>query len=124
MAFPAVVTRAVFLAGAVVLALAPGSALAEPTSHGAILPNGAHEVGKDRYQSPSPYLETVKFYWKVYSSEHYPRTQIADLPGVRGVHIANPGHGNWEGLNVYELNGTTRIFVLPREASPKPRKSS
>ena len=107
------------------LCVASSVALGEPTSHGAILPSGAHEVGKDRFQSPSPYAETLKFYWKTYSLERYPRTTIADLPGVRAVHIANPGGGHWDGINIYELNGTsTRIFVLPREASPKARKSS
>lgn len=110
----------------VAAALWPAAALAEPTSHGALLPNGAHEVGKDRYQSPSPYAETVKFYSKIYSTEHYARRAIADLPGVRAVHIDNPGRGGWEGLNIYELNGVTRIFVLAREQAPKTgaRKSS
>jgi hypothetical protein len=90
-----------------------GSA-AEPSAYGAILPNGAHQVGKDRYQSPSGFGETLKFYSKVYSVEHYPRKAIADLPGVRAIHLVNGGRGEWEGLNIYELNGSTRIFVLSR----------
>jgi hypothetical protein len=114
MAFHAGVKRRNLIAIAAIL-LWPSLSWAEPTSHGALLPNGAREVGKDRYQSPSPYAETLKFYWKMYG-DHYPRKSIADLPGVRGVHIVNIGHGAWEGLNVYELNGVTRIFVLSREA--------
>ena len=71
---------------------------AEPSAYGAILPNGAHQVGKDRYQSPSGFGETLKFYSKVYSVEHYPRKAIADLPGVRAIHLANTGdRGEWEG---------------------------
>jgi len=94
-----------------------GTGAAEPSAaYGAILPNGAHQVGKDRYQSPSGFGETLKFYSKVYSLEHYPRKAIADLPGVRAIHLANTGRGEWEGLNIYELNGSTRIFVLPRGA--------
>jgi len=118
------VIRLTFLALALATAAPAARALAEPTLHGAILPSGAREVGKDRFQSPSAYLDTVKFYSKIYSAERYPRTSIADLPDVRAVHIANPGRGGWDGLNIYELNGSTRIFVLPREASPKTRKSS
>ncbi len=97
-------------------AWASSAAAAEPSAFGAILPNGAHQVGKDRYQSPSGFGETLKFYSKVYSLEHYPRKAIADLPGVRAVHLVNAGRGEWEGLNIYELNGSTRIFVLPRAA--------
>ncbi len=103
---------AIFAAGLFSLA----ASAAEPSAHGAILPTGAHQVGKDRYQSPSGFGETMKFYSKVYSVEHYPRKSIADLPGVRAVHLFNEGRGDWEGLNIYELNGSTRIFVIPRSA--------
>ncbi len=101
--------------------LGTAPALAEQTSHGAILPSGSHEVGKDRFQSPSPYGDTMKFYWKTYAPEHYPRKPVADLPGVRATHIENPGRGGWEGLNVYEVNGSTRIFVLTRESAKNRR---
>lgn len=102
----------------------PGRAAAgEKTVHGAILPGGAREVGQDRYQSPEGFDETLKFYAKAYSWEHYPRQHIADLPGVRAIHLANPNHsGGWEGLNIYELNGETRIFVLARNQAAKPHR--
>ncbi len=90
-------------------------ALADGTSHGAVLPQGAREVGPDRYQAAAAYSETLKFYQKIYSAERYPRKSIADLPGVRAVHIGNPGHTGWDGLNIYELNGVTRIYVLVHE---------
>ncbi len=90
-------------------------AAAEKTDHGAILPAGAREVGQDRFRSPEDYEATLKFYGKTYSQDRFPRRRIADLPGVRAVHIANPSRRDgWEGLNVYELNGETRIFVLAR----------
>ncbi|MHB8419884.1 MAG: hypothetical protein ACYDCL_17560 [Myxococcales bacterium] len=94
----------------------------EKTVHGAVLPVGSREVGEDRYRSPEGYEETLKFYWKTYSPERYPRQHIADLPGVRAVHIANPGRGGWDGLNIYELDGETRIFVLARAQPPKPAR--
>ncbi len=95
----------------------------EKTVHGAILPGGAREVGQDRYRSPEGFEETLKFYSKAYSWEHYPRQHIADLPGVRAIHLANPNRsGAWEGLNIYELNGETRIFVLARSQPAKPHR--
>jgi hypothetical protein len=114
MAFTRAVNRPRLLAILAAALLAPALARADPLVHGAIVPNGAHQVGKDRYQSPSGYAETVKFYSKVYSVEHYPRKPVADIPGVRAVHLVNGGHGDWDGLNIYEYNGVTRIFVLPR----------
>jgi hypothetical protein len=92
----------------------------EKTELGAILPGSAREVGQNRYRSPGGYEETLKFYTKTYSAERYPRRRIADLPGVRAIHLENPNRGSeWEGLNIYELNGETRIFVLSRQQTPK-----
>jgi hypothetical protein len=71
-------------------------------------------VGPDRFRSPTGYPDTLKFFLKTYSPERFPRTPIAALPGVRAMHIENPGGRDWEGINVYELNGETRIFVLTR----------
>ncbi len=107
---------------ACLLALLGGTAFADKTSHGALLPPGAREVGQNRFRSPEVYQDTLKFYAKAYSSDRYPRTPIADLPGVRAEHIANPNrHDGWEGLNVYELNGETRVFVLARTKPQKKR---
>jgi hypothetical protein len=91
------------------------TARADSTAHGAILPSGAREVGPDRYQTLAPFAETMKFYQKIYSAERYPRKPIADIPGVRAVHLSNPSHSGWDGMNIYELNGVTRIFVLVHE---------
>src|SRR5215472_1900703 len=97
---------------ALLCALPARPALGDSSSHGAILPPGAREVGPDRYQAAAPFAETLKFYQKTYSAEHYPRRSIADLPGVRAVHLSNPSRNGWDGLNIYELNGVTRIYVL------------
>lgn len=80
---------------------------------GAVLPPGSTQVGESRYRSPSSYAETVTFFGKQYGKN--PRKSIVNLPGLRGFHIVNTEKGEWEGLNVYELEGETRIFVVGRE---------
>ena len=39
-------------------------------------------------------------------------------PGVKAVHITNPGGKGWEGLNVYEANDEVRVYVVPPEGVP------
>lgn len=96
-----------------VLALVPGLALAEVKVAGALLPDGAEKVSENRYRVPRTYEETLKFFRQTYGAR-YIRRPIADQPGVKAVHIENPDAkpGQWEGLNVYELKGETRVFVL------------
>ena len=98
---------------AAVLLTLPGAALAERVA-GAILPDDAVKVAENRYTVPRSYDETLKFYRSVYTPAKYRRRPIADLPSVKAVHIENPDArpGQWEGMNVYELRGETRLFVL------------
>jgi len=81
---------------------------------GAVLPDGARWVAENRYRADRTYEETLKFYRSVYPPARYPTKSIASLPGVRAVHIENPDArpGAWEGLNVYEAHGETKVFVL------------
>jgi hypothetical protein len=91
----------------------PARAASTVLYKGAILPSGSHEVGEDRFRSPSGYSETLAFYAKQYKTN--PRKQIINQPGIRAVHIVNESRsGEWEGLNVYELDGETRIYVVAR----------
>jgi hypothetical protein len=80
---------------------------------GALVPDGAVKVAENRYRIPKSLEETVKFYKQVYPPR-YTRRPIADQPGVKAMHIENPDArpGQWEGLNVYELKGEVRVFVL------------
>lgn len=81
---------------------------------GAVLPNGSQQVGEDRYKSPSSYAGTLTWAGKQYKSN--PRKPIVNQPGIRGVHIVNTsGKGEWEGLNIYELDGETRIYVVSKD---------
>ena len=94
------------------LLLAPGLASALDVA-GAILPDDARKVGENRYQLGRDWEAALKFYRTTYSAR-FTRRPIADQPGVKAVHIANPDAkpGQWEGLNVYELKGAVRVFVL------------
>ncbi len=98
---------------AAVFLLLPGFALAAEKAGGAVVPDESVRIGENRFRSPRSYEETLKFYRAVYGPR-YTRRPIADTPSVKAVHIDNPDAkpGQWDGLNVYELKGETRIFVL------------
>ena len=96
-----------------VLVALPMLVLAEVRVAGAVLPDGAVKVAENRYRVPQNWEETLRFYRQSYPPR-YTRRAIADQPGVKAIHIANPDAkaGSWEGLNVYEAKGEVRIFVL------------
>ncbi len=98
---------------AALLVALPGIALAEKVA-GATLPEDARRIGEHRYQVARKYEEALKFFRAAYPPAKYPRRTIVDQPGVKAVHIENPEArpGSWDGLNVYELKGETRVFVL------------
>jgi hypothetical protein len=93
----------------------PGAALGDSVA-GATLPDDAVKIAERRYKVARSYEETMKFFRQVYGPR-YRRRPIADLPAVKAVHIENPDAkpGRWEGLNVYELRGETRIYVVVQE---------
>jgi hypothetical protein len=107
---------------AAVLLAVPVLALADKVA-GAIVPDDATKVAENRYRVPRSYDETLRFYKQIYGPGRYARKPIVDQPGLKAVHIENPDArpGTWEGLNVYELKGETRVFVLvrPREERAK-----
>jgi hypothetical protein len=94
---------------------APGLAAAL-TVAGATLPDDAKQIGENRYRLRKDFEETLKYYRTVYSAR-FTRRPIADQPGVKAIHIRNPDAkpGQWEGLNVYELKGQVRVFVLVKK---------
>jgi hypothetical protein len=100
---------------AAVLLSLPGVSLAERVA-GAVLPDEAVKVAENRFKVAKSYDDTLKFYRSVYAPGKYRRRPIADQPAVKAVHIENPDAkpGGWEGLNVYEVKGETRVFVLVR----------
>jgi hypothetical protein len=97
---------------AVFLAL-PGGALAEKVA-GATLPDEARAIEPNRYRIERSWDDTLRFFKAVYPPARYPRRPIANQPGLKAVHIENPEArpGGWDGLNVYDVKGETRVFVL------------
>ncbi len=102
----------------------PAAALAAERAAGAVLPDEARAIGENRYRVEKGYDETLKFFKSVYPPGRYPRKPIANQPGIKAMHIDNPEAkpGGWEGLNVYELKGETRVYVLVAPAEEKARK--
>jgi hypothetical protein len=99
-----------------VLVAVPGLVLADVKVAGALLPDGAVKVSENRYRVPRTYEETIRFFRQTYGPR-FARRPIADQPGIKALHIENPEPrtGQWEGLNVYELKGEVRVFVLVKE---------
>jgi hypothetical protein len=104
----------------------PGLGLAEKVA-GATIPDESRQVGERRYRINKSYEDALKYFRTVYPPGKYPRKPIAYHPGIKAVHIGNPEAkpGSWDGLNVYELNGETRVYVLLAPVDPKkpPKKS-
>lgn len=83
------------------------------------LPDGAVMIENCRYKSPKNYTETIKFYKKLTgASQNYEFKKIIIRADLRAIHIKNNNPSSkWEGINIYEHKGETRIFIIPREDS-------
>ncbi|MGC4122396.1 MAG: hypothetical protein QM765_49005 [Myxococcales bacterium] len=108
--------KAALVFGAWLLMAAPVAAADGVVVKGAVLPGGSQQVGEDRYKSPSNWKDTLTWIEKKYPKSTYPYKTIVNQPGIRGFHIVNVDKkGEWEGINVYELDGETRFFVVSRD---------
>jgi len=105
------------------VAMASASAWAgEPLNvHGALLPSDAQKVGENRYRTSDDWEALVKFYKPLYPAAQFPRKNIYNQPGVKAIHIANPGGRLFEGLNIYQANDEIRIYIVPTDAQLKKR---
>jgi hypothetical protein len=109
-------------AGLVALLLA-GQAFAS-NKKGVQLPDGAAQVGEDRYRAPDDYDGTLKYYRLVYPPSKYRWKAVIDQPGVKAMHIAvRSRKGGVEGINIYEANDEVRIYLVPAEPA-KARKAA
>jgi hypothetical protein len=88
-------------------------------SHGFTLPGGAVKVDDDRYRLSQAWDDAKRFFKSVYPPAKFPRRTLPNFSGVRAEHIANPGGGEWDGVNIYENRGEVRVFILARKAPAK-----
>ncbi|HEY8210586.1 MAG TPA: hypothetical protein VIG99_24050 [Myxococcaceae bacterium] len=106
---------------AAVAVVAAGVARADVVN-GVQLPDGAVKVGENRYRVKEDFEGILKYYRTAYPIQAFPRRQIVNQPGVKAVHITNPGGKSFEGLNIYLSNDEVRIYVIPPVDGPKPGK--
>jgi len=105
--------------------LALSAPAAAETVKGAQLPDGAVQVGENRYRSPRDFEGTLDYYKAVYPLASHPRKPIVNQPSVKAVHIAFPPGKAVAGLNIYEDKENTRevrIYLVPSESAPAPKK--
>ena len=82
---------------------------------GAPLPSHARKIAKHRFSLSQDFKMVMRFYKATLPVARYPRKQIIHQPGIKAIHIVNSSaRGAWAGMNVYEVNGEVRIYVIPR----------
>ena len=83
------------------------------------------EVG--RYQSARSYDETIDYYERVFKNTAggVRWRSVVNIPGVKAKHVeCLKKKTNWEGINIYELNGEVRFYVIPRDKGKNKAKVS
>ena len=78
------------------------------------------EVG--RYNSSKSYDKTIKFYrrWVNNNAITAQWRPIINLPRIKAIHIKNTQQNSkWQGINIYELQGKVRIFIIPQLQASK-----
>ncbi|MFZ9887446.1 MAG: hypothetical protein ACO3JL_08075 [Myxococcota bacterium] len=106
------------LAGALTVVLSGGAARAEtPKPYGVELLPWSKKLDDDRYQSPRDYGKTLEHFKKQFKGWKAVRFHAeVNLPAVKYVHIENSNpSAEWAGINVYEVEGKVRMYVLKRQ---------
>lgn len=82
-----------------------------------LIPNAEPLNDPGRYRSLRSYDETLDFYRRLFRQTGGVRWRsIVNLPSIKAKHVASMRKNSlWEGLNIYEKDGETRIYVIPRE---------
>jgi len=84
---------------------------------GVILPNGAKELGPNRYRSPLDHAATVSWIkrrMRKIGVRLKFKTAI-DLPEVVSAHAESPsGKTRWSGINVSLYDGAVTVFLIER----------
>lgn len=89
-----------------------------------IVPDSVPLEEEGRFQSSRTYDETLKFYRAFFRRTGGGRLHnIVTLPSIKAMHIQSlQRRTRWEGINVYELHGEARIYVVPRDEEPEEQR--
>ena len=107
------------------LAWAPDARAADKSYGAPLIDKGMRLEESDgrgsRFVSPRNYNETVKFYRKLWrGNDNIEFRKIANLPSVRAIHVLNKSpKSEWNGMNIYEHKGETKVFIIPRTKAPE-----
>ena len=108
-----------------VLALLLSFAAEADRVYGAPLVPGARKEEEGRYQAMRSYDDALEFYERLFKGNAKIRwKKIIHQPQVKAVHMMNlqPVAGGWSGINLYEVNGQTHLYVLKLEEKPATKK--
>jgi len=99
-------------------ALAAGKEAPPVPYHGAPLIPWAKKVDEHRFRSPRDYEGTLRYYAKtVLAAGQARREKICNTTEVRAVYLrALRNTSRWEGINIYEVKGTTYLYVILSES--------
>lgn len=91
--------------------------------YGAPLLPGATKLEEGRFKSGRSYDDTLDFYEKLFKGSQTVRfRKIVHSPQVKATHIMNTASGSaWQGINVYEKDGETRLFFVKADVKKKSR---
>lgn len=106
----------------------PAAARAEndPPQKAPLVPDAAPLAETGRYESKRTFDEVLEFYKRTFKSTSGLRWHsVINQPGIKAKHIASlRKKTDWEGINIYEVGGRTRIYVIPREAPARTASKS
>ena len=93
-------------------------ALAIPLEEAPVIPKAKKLAEPGRYESPRNFADTVKYYERALKRQGGARWYpIINSPKVKAKHAASRFKKTaWQGINIYEVDGHVRIFVIPRHA--------
>jgi hypothetical protein len=92
--------------------------------YGAPILPGARKLEDGRYAAGRSYDDTLEFYEKLFKGSTQVRFRaIINNPAIKAIHLQNlKGGSTWAGINIYELNGQTRVYVVKGDAVKEPAK--
>jgi len=88
------------------------------TYKGVPLPEKMHSIGAGRFRTSRSYEEVARHFRRTYRGRSDARIlRLPSVSGVYGIHVQSMDDATpWEGVNVYELRGETRVTILARDS--------